>query len=349
MHASRMRYSVAFPIFKTAWEDEYVQSCYNPREMKLVSLISAIYFLGHFLGTVFWRGTDDVGGGRAWLVVTWLPELVVGLQNGLWVLLLSLKSWRAFCVPRYNAICTYIIVSSYVATIVPSFVWETRLAKFQTLHPTYLHLSIDYASFRPNRTCIQVVQGAGNDLNSLIGSVMACNSFILSGTSYITYIFWNLLPRICRARTQHAIIVAFSTFVILLVLSIAVGVDRWAIATCTLFQLATGLAVATFCQAGDQRSRDKFAMVKATQFAAEQNRALLYTLIPPNVVRRLATHTGDDMLGRDIPLCTIMFCSLHSHAPLVTLDKIYAAFDAIVQYHGAFKYQHVGKLSFSLV
>ena len=170
-----------------------------------------------------------------------------------------------------------------------------------------------------------------------------CQEAILSGTNFIIYLFWNLLPRICRIRVGHALFVGLSTFVILVMLSLAAGIDAWTITFCTLFQLTTGLATASVCMGGDQRSRHKYAMGRATQFAAEQNRALLYTLIPQNVVQRLATHTGAQMLGCDIPRCTVMFCALETHVPLALLDSIYSDFDAAVQRHGMFKYQHVGE------
>jgi hypothetical protein len=41
------------PNFQCAWEDEYIQSSFNAREMKVVCLISTVYFPVHFFGTVF--------------------------------------------------------------------------------------------------------------------------------------------------------------------------------------------------------------------------------------------------------------------------------------------------------
>lgn len=330
------------PAFQSHWEGDFKRTTFNPREMSLVCLISAIYFLGHFAGTVGVRRTDDVGGSHTWLLLTWLPELVCGAQNTLWMLVLNLKAFRPSCIKRYDVLCTYIIVSSYIATVLPQFVWEIRFAEKQSLRYNETRLVIDFSAFPPRRIC--AVTEGGQEL-VVDGGQGLCPEAVLSGTNFIIYIFWNLLPRICRIRVAHALFVALSTFLILLMLSIGAGIDAWTVFVCTVFQLITGLATASVCLGGDQRSRDKFAMGKATEFAAEQNRALLYTLIPQNVVQRLATHTGAQMLGCDIPHCTVMFCSLETHVPLALLDSIYTSFDAAVQRHGMFKYQHVGQLA----
>jgi len=327
------------PAFQSHWEAEYKAATFNAREMSLVCLISAIYFFGHFAGTVGVRRTDDVGGSYTWLLLTWLPELVCGVQNTLWLLILNLQRFRPSCIKRYDALCTYIIISSYVATVLPQFIWEVRLSEKDSVRYNDTRLTIDFATFPPSRSCV-VRGGAGANPPQTTAD---CQEAILSGTNFVLYLFWNLMPRICRIRVGHALLVTFSTFVILLVLSLGAGIGPWSVSFCAIFQLATGLATASICMGGDQRSRDKYAMGKATQFAAEQNRALLYTLIPQNVVQRLATHTGAQMLGCDISRCTVLFASLETHVPLTLLDSIYTAFDAAVQRHGMFKYQHVGK------
>jgi hypothetical protein len=76
------------PAFQPEWETEFVQSTFNPRKMQLVCLISAVYFTGHFFGTVFVRKDDDVGGGWQWELATWLPEIICAAQNLLWMLAL---------------------------------------------------------------------------------------------------------------------------------------------------------------------------------------------------------------------------------------------------------------------
>ena len=80
-----------------------------------------------------------------------------------------------------------------------------------------------------------------------------------------------------------------------------------------LLQMGIGCVVAALCHVSTQAARQQFSEGKHSRFAAEQSRKLLYTLIPPNVLARLAKHstqTEQGMLSTDIPHCTILFCKL---------------------------------------
>ena len=334
------------PAFQPEWETEYKQSSFNPIKMQIVSLISMLYYAGHSLGTIFWRQSDDVGGGWRWIFMTWLPEILCAIQHCVWMLMLEYKPLRPFCIRFYNPICTYIIISSYFATIVPAFVWEYRLAKYHGLLPSPLRLTIEYGDyFPPNRTCTY-----NTSVISDYEFVASCNSSVLSGTVYIGFIFWNLLPRVCRVQPGSAVFAAFLTALTLTMFSLAAGLDGSTIITCVVFQLAAGLGAAVFCSLGERVGRDKFAILKATQFAGVQNRDLLYTLIPPNVVSRITNASAShEMIGKELAHCIVMFCSLEPHAELratetavALLDTVFGAFDEAVARSGMFKYQHVG-------
>ena len=101
--------------------------------MSWVCLISDTYFLAHFTGTVGVRRTDDVAGSQTWLLLTWLPELLCGLQNLLWLCILNATALRPFSIKRYDVLCTWVILCNYAAIIVPAFVWEIHLAEKQSL------------------------------------------------------------------------------------------------------------------------------------------------------------------------------------------------------------------------
>ena len=115
-------------------------------------------------------------------------------------------------------------------------------------------------------------------------------------------------------------------------------------------------SVQTFlCYVRTQDSRDKFAKIKHVKFAAKQSRQLLYTLIPPNVLSRLASHRPDDgVLATDIQECSIMFCSLALRSGgrgdrfrrekdrFKRLHAVCLDLDAAVKGSPLYKYQHVG-------
>jgi class 3 adenylate cyclase len=106
------------------------------------------------------------------------------------------------------------------------------------------------------------------------------------------------------------------------------------------------------------------------QQAAKQRRSFLHTLIPPNVLARLASHSTSNMgcLATDIPECIIMFCYMSTrqeHAndtdaedfrrlqsskdandtdteDFSQLHAVCLDFDDAVRMSGLYKYQHVG-------
>ena len=106
----------------------------------------------------------------------------------------------------------------------------------------------------------------------------------------------------------------------------------------------------------------QFTLARAMRNTSDRNRSLLHTLVPPNVVDYLDSLSlssgrdsfsgGGELVGRDIPLCTVMFCTLERHAELQEafseeafdlLSDIFAAFDDAVRRFGMYKYQHVGE------
>ena len=305
----------ALPDFQPAWEQEYQASAYQPREMMLVSLVSAAYFLGHFFGTISWQ--TQGGDAFAWQLRTWLPELISGGQNGLWLLLLSVPALRGACMRCYDAVCTYIIVTSYFATIVPAFISEFR-SQYAAAAAGQPALTLTYSTFPPNRTCTAPAAPAPSNSTAPVAALdpaaAGCAELLLSGATYVAYTLWNIVPRVCRVGTAHAAAVAAVTAAALVVLALALGAGGWTVLACAAYQLATGAGAAYFCRVGERVARDKFATIKGTQFAAEQSGELLFTLVPRSVVARLATHDGQSMLGRELEDCTVMFCSLEPQA-----------------------------------
>jgi len=133
-----------------------------------------------------------------------------------------------------------------------------------------------------------------------------------------------------------------------------------------LLQTSIGCVSAFLCYVNTQYSRMSFAMFKRVKLAAKQSRKLLHTLIPPNVLQRLASRSDDShdtgMLAAEIPHCKIMFMSMHDPQrkrsaadrrrgmrcredeveEFNRLHQVYVDFDNAVANSGLFKYQHVG-------
>ena len=138
---------------------------------------------------------------------------------------------------------------------------------------------------------------------------------------------------------------------VFLVSTIATGSTGITMITAVVFQFTFGLLASYFCAVSRRVARAEFAVEKSIEQASERNGSLLYTLIPRNVMERLASHDGGGMLGRAIPHCTIMFCALEQEDDLQSaftadvfglLGSLFADLDDAVQRSGMFKYQHVG-------
>eukprot|EP00292_Cryptomonas_paramecium_P001906 CAMPEP_0113701888 /NCGR_PEP_ID=MMETSP0038_2-20120614/24846_1 /TAXON_ID=2898 /ORGANISM="Cryptomonas paramecium" /LENGTH=939 /DNA_ID=CAMNT_0000625873 /DNA_START=794 /DNA_END=3610 /DNA_ORIENTATION=+ /assembly_acc=CAM_ASM_000170 len=94
-------------------------------------------------------------------------------------------------------------------------------------------------------------------------------------------------------------------------------------------------------------------MLKAVENAAYHHRLIVHSLIPANVLERIAAkNTDNGFIGSEIRECAIMFCSLSSPSNIGSdnceaffgfLDQVFCDFDDAVERNNLFKYQHVGE------
>ena len=304
------------PIFHPEWEQEYLETSFQPLEIRIFSFISSVYYLLHFLIVEFSNTDDGAGGNRFWVLMTWLPELYAAVSSAIVFFLVTLPKTHKFCRRIYDLICAYTILISYLAALIPSVVLEVRRARFQREGVTQISWGIDFSVFPPARTCNDSDPLQSSSLPIAYATSLGCNNLVISGNIYSIYILHVLLPRIFRNGSPTAVAVALSASAALVAALVAVGTlprDPGA-STAVAFQLLVGLGAAYFCHVRKQISRQQFAVAKGTKFATEQNRNLLNTLIPQNVVQKLAGHKGGSMLGNEVKECTVMFCSLEPQA-----------------------------------
>ena len=137
----------------------------------------------------------------------------------------------------------------------------------------------------------------------------------------------------------------------MVIASVATGSYGWHLAWQAFLHFCVGCIFAYLCCINAQESRSQYAKVRHGQRANMLSRKMLHTLIPPNVLARLATHSYHmGILATEIPSCTIMFCSLklpgrgqmlsgrcesrslsQDAAEFEQLDSLYLDFDGAVQ------------------
>ena len=313
--------SPQIPVFKEEWEEEYEDASFQSLEIKVFALITSLYYSLHFLTFVCGNTNDGAGGTKMWVLYTWLPELISAISGFAVFFLFTVTGLSKLCKRRYEWISAHTIILSYLAAITPMVMLEIRRSRFQRDDMAHIAWGIDYSAFPPRRTCNDTDPLRSLESPTPEASSVGCNSLIVSGNLFSIYILHNLLPRILRNQWPTAVAVALATAVALVAALIAVGTFRHdaAVISAVLFQLLSGLGAAYFCHLRETVSREHFAVAKGTKFATEQDRNLLYTLMPRDVVQALQARTlggeqaappPDELLGREVLRCTVMFCAL---------------------------------------
>eukprot|EP00291_Cryptomonas_curvata_P021063 CAMPEP_0172172290 /NCGR_PEP_ID=MMETSP1050-20130122/12361_1 /TAXON_ID=233186 /ORGANISM="Cryptomonas curvata, Strain CCAP979/52" /LENGTH=507 /DNA_ID=CAMNT_0012843807 /DNA_START=379 /DNA_END=1899 /DNA_ORIENTATION=+ len=343
------------PEFQPDWEWEFLETDYQPRPVLATCCVGAVFFSVSFFLGYFGTGVRAAGGTRDWIALTWGPHLLCSLLSAALMRITYLHAAHRLLVRHYNPLCLFLTVFFYLNLVWYNLIREVRRSLFQYSETPQITWHIDFSGPLPVRTCNDSDPVATWQNWPLPGSAVGCNNLILSGNIFAFYALVNMLPAILRMRPLPALAATLTNTLILVAAVLAVGTRSWVLLSAVLFQLATGLSAAYMCRVRQRLAREQFAVAKSTTGAARQNRKLLHTLIPKNVLSRLASHdaSGGEMLGTTISECTIMFCSLEPQAELQAafseelftfLNAVFCTFDDAVTRFEMFKYQHVGDL-----
>ena len=339
--------------FQPEWEAEFVEADYRPQWILGVTSAGAVFFPSSFFYGFFKADTDRVAGGdTAWIAITWGPHMVCGVIMAAAFVLFVRNSAQRFCIRHYNALCAGLVIMIYMSTVWFNLVREIRRSKFQLASTPQVAWSIQLTGGFPLRSCHDSNPVLSISDWPFIGTAVGCNNLILSANVSCLYALVSLLPFALRMRAPAAAAVALCNALVLVLAVLATGSRPWLLLSLAAFQLAAGLSAAAFCRArealarrqflvadprrlqrcggGDrqerveagvefldtgQRLRNQFVVARHIRAAAESERRFLHTLMPDNVLSRLATHRGPDLLGATIPHCTVMFCMLEPQAP----------------------------------
>ena len=296
--------------FRDEWEEEFQKSQFKRRTIRAASCIGSVFFLFQFAVQML-VGSDGEAGNDTWFFATWSPQLICGLMYALTAAAFSIDACRPFCMRHYDLICATTVVASCAGCAATYVLVEARRALFQNPDFPHIHWGIDYSSGWPRRTCADADPARTwsfppeHSINS-----NGCNNLVLSGGAFCLYVHLNLLPLIYRLRASTAARVTAANAAVLSAAVAAVGSAGWALASALACQLAAGGLAAPLCRRRAALARRQFAVDKGIRRASERSESLLYTLIPRNVVDRLASWRparGGEMLGRDLPCATVMF------------------------------------------
>jgi hypothetical protein len=150
----------------------------------------------------------------------------------------------------------------------------------------------------------------GTDFRAFLQTI-GCETLVVDSTfpRSIEMLFLFMFLR-CNWRT--VLVGNMLTATVLIFANVATGSWGWHTWCRAALHVLVGSVVMYLCHVGTQESRKQFAWSKNVKLAANQSQRALYTLIPPNVLARLACHSDDmGILATEIEHCSIMFVSLH--------------------------------------
>ena len=294
--------------------EAFLEYTYQPSSIRFMCLIGAIWFLYDFSSTCFGCSfaEDGAGGSGAWVLGTWVAEAIAGLTLLTTVALLSTRRCMHFCRKNYNSICSMVLVVSYFCMIFPPVMIELRRSRFQSFAASHqwdhVHWTIDYSQIPPTRTCNNS-QPLLSWQNHTDQTDVGCNSAVLSGSIYNFLLLVTLLPTAFKMTWRACFSVTCANTLLYLAALLSTGSYGVRVAAAVAFQFVAGFCAAGFCAVGRRTLRDEFAVERSIERAQERSASLLYTLIPRNVMARLAAHDPARMLGCAVPHCTILFCA----------------------------------------
>ncbi len=308
-------------------------------------VLSTIYCISELTGTILDASDgNSIAGELPWTALSVFPPALCATVSSALAAVLLLDFSRLWCRRNYDSLCAAAILLLYFAIVFPRAALEAHHA---APGPGRAGWAIDYSAFPPRRVCNDsdpaAALGPAGDGQARAG----CNSVLLSGGLSAACLLCNLLPRVCRAAPAHAAAVALLSAAGLVAAALAVGALDWGLLSAAALQLAAGLGAATLCRLRRAAAREEFAAMKGTLFAAEQSRGLLHTLVPRDVLRRLAARDaiaarvgadaaaagGGGLLCADVRACTVMFCSLEPQVHMSVTTYVRACLRTYARMH----------------
>ena len=357
--------------FKKSWEDEFKTIIYSQQNSVLttslsIALISSVYdsIVDYTIAGLSLGDSEKI---ETTVLFHWVISFLCFLYCTAIALSFSLKyRWfKSFCVRNRTVMCSSCIVAIHLLLVYSQVIIEVRKILFPSDDHVNMTLQISKTMLpvrkcndtEPWRTWLQP------DQLFPLGS-SGCSIALLAGGSYCTYLLVALLPLIVELQYLPAIAISAANSTILITAALAIDAGGSGTIISIFFQAAAGAAVAAGCHTRAASRRRQYALVRAMRDTSDRNRNLLYTLVPPNVVDHLDSlglgsvsdgnrfGGGGELVGRDIPQCTVLFCTLERHAELQgafseeafdLLSDIFTSFDDAVRRYGMYKYQHVGE------
>jgi hypothetical protein len=325
--------------------DVFVESDFQHRPLLAVTLHICAASLVLILALVSSYNTESIS--NAW---SFFPHVISSITSAAMAGLAYFSATRIFAIRNYCILCSSWIIIIYLSTL-----WHVSIQEFGVFKN---HNSLGPQTVNPSFNGIDFTDARNSDLKNRCNHILAnegwssnrCSNALLSGNMIRIYALIAIIPAVLRMEWKSAMFIAIFETSVLAISALSAGCFTSLLLSALLFQLGSGLLAVLICRNRGRFARQQFLIAQETDHIARQSRLLLQTLIPDDVLAKLEMHKSDDMLGMQIPACTILFCWLEPQPAMHTanseeffdfLNVVFSRFDDAVEQYGMFKYQHV--------
>jgi len=171
---------------------------------------------------------------------------------------------------------------------------------------SHVSVTTDFSTLLPTRTCIDRNPKLTVTKWPFIHSI-GCATLVVDCT-YPRNLALLFIFMVMRCSWRAALMGTVITAAMLIVALVATGSWGWHTWCWAGLHSLVGSVVIYLCYIGTLESRKQFAWAKSVNLAANQSQRALYTLIPQNVLARLACHRYGNFIAAS--LVGIIFCSI---------------------------------------
>ena len=347
---------LVLPSFNPRWQTEFEETQVHAVQIKLIAACVGLplIYVTYFYLLAEYADVISAGVGWEWAVLQWSGYCMVILVACSIIVIFSVP-WaplQRFSVKYFELLAGSVIMLSLTGVFWTTAVTELRRstshervnmfnmensAVFENL--TY---SMDRSGIFPKAECYD--SSTSQTLLSWNSfDEPGCSSRLVYGTTVTYFIAICLFSHVLNLSSRRAIQITVICQVLCIIMCLVVGKHALSMWATLLLMGIAGMVDALHCHLKRGAEAQKFLQTKVQKFASSAQRALLHTLIPPNVL--------DNMRGPNEGVCTeihhvtMMFCSfdldVSTKKDFDFLDCVLEALDKSVLYSGMHKYQHV--------
>ena len=188
---------------------------------------------------------------------------------------------------------------------------QSRFPFVQAISHVQVSLQPNSDSWRPRRICNDT-----DPARTLINpwpypGFTGCEYFTLSSKNTVNFVEFQGILLLTGVSSKVALGQSLVCGIMLGAGALLAGVNfLTTVGYCLVFFLLFGVGVSCVCEYECQEARQHFSLCRVANMVTRKSTALLHTLIPENVLLRMAQQPDGEFLVAKIPQGTIMFLSL---------------------------------------